>query len=143
VQQHPTGKESHLAKKTPAAVKVVVIVVIAIGTLVSLTMCGAVLSVMGDDPATTAQPTPAAVPEPSTPAPSTAPTAKSYASVVALRDAVVKAGYPCAKWERWNPKKDGLKYAKEAGACSDTDWFSIYADAGALAKQLDIEKADE
>ena len=41
--------------------------------------------------------------------------------------------------ERWNPKKDGLKYAKEAGACSDIDWLAVYADAEAVAKQVDSE----
>jgi hypothetical protein len=30
--------------------------------------------------------------------------------------------------ERWNHKKDGPEYAKESGACSDVDFFSIYAD---------------
>jgi hypothetical protein len=53
---------------------------------------------------------------------------------VALRDAVVKAGYPCPNWKLY-PKGKTSKYAKEEGHCSDADLFSVYADADAIVKE--------
>jgi hypothetical protein len=46
----------------------------------------------------------------------------ALASVVALRDAVVAAGYPFPNWDL-NAKDDGPKYAKESGTCTDDDVF--------------------
>jgi hypothetical protein len=62
--------------------------------------------------------------------------AQPYASLVELRDAVIKAGYPCPHW-RTNGKDDGPQHAKESGTCSDEDVFSTYADEAAVQQQVD------
>jgi hypothetical protein len=105
-------------------VKIVVIAAI----LIWVGGCGAIVAAIGSsDPA--AVPTPSsAAPAPTTAASSPSPAAQRYETVTAPRDAAEAAGYPCPNWERWNPKKDGPEYAKESGACSDLDFFSIYAE---------------
>jgi hypothetical protein len=67
----------------------------------------------------------------------TTPAAPRYASVIALRDAVVKAGYPCPSWNL----QEGPQYAKEVGACSDDDVFSVYATDADVQSQLQMSKA--
>jgi hypothetical protein len=139
-QPQPTPPQPQAPKKkTPVGVKIVVIIAIVVVGLIWLVSCGAIISAMGDDPAaTTAQPATSA--SPTSPSASSGPAAaQSYASVTELRNAVVKAGYPCPKWKRWKLKGSGLAYAKEAGACSDIDYLSIYVDASAVAKQVDTE----
>lgn len=62
---------------------------------------------------------------------------QSYASVTALRDAAVAAGYTCPSWEPY-AADDGPRHAKEAGQCSDEDVFSIYASDSDLQDQLEL-----
>jgi hypothetical protein len=60
-----------------------------------------------------------------------------YASVVDLRDAVVKAtGYPCPSWKQ----DDVVTLAAESGSCSDDDVFSIYASDQKLEDQVSTTK---
>jgi Domain of unknown function (DUF4352) len=126
-------------KKTPFGVKLLVVIAIVVVCLIWLGSCAAIISAMGDDPATSTSASPAPASPTSPPASSGPGTAQSYASVTKLRNAVVKAGYPCPKWKRWKLKGSGLAYAKEAGACSDIDYLSTYVDASAVAKQVDTE----
>ncbi|MBK9087494.1 MAG: hypothetical protein IPL80_19880 [Sterolibacteriaceae bacterium] len=45
-----------------------------------------------------------------------------YPTVVALKDAAVRAGYPCPSWSQDNR----ITKAAESGSCTDADVFSTY-----------------
>ena len=60
--------------------------------------------------------------------------AQRYGSVAGLRDAAVKAGYPCPNWKL----REGPQYAKETGECSEKDVFSVYATDADLTDQLEL-----
>lgn len=62
------------------------------------------------------------------------PAAETYPSVVALRDAVIAAGYPCPAWEQSNR----VVAALESGTCSDYDVFSIYGSAEEVQGAVDV-----
>ena len=81
--------------------------------------------------------TKSASPQPPSSPSTTTQAAISYASVVELRDAAIKAGYPCPNW-KLSAEDDSPAYAKEAGTCSDPDVFSVYDDTDHLDEQLEL-----
>jgi hypothetical protein len=103
-------------------VKIVVVIAIVVVCLIWLVSCGAIIGAIGGEDATTATTAP--------------PAAQSYARVTELRDAAVKAGYPCPKW-KLHAIDDKPKFSMEAGQCSDDDVFSVYASDEARQVQVD------
>jgi peptidoglycan/xylan/chitin deacetylase (PgdA/CDA1 family) len=95
--------------------------------LVWISACAAILSATTGGNA--AQP-----PSSSAPSNTGSPTAARYNSVADLRDAAVKAGYPCPNWEPF--ERGRTKHAQEAGQCFDEDVFSIYANDADRGDQL-------
>jgi hypothetical protein len=70
-----------------------------------------------------------------TPTPTGPPTAQRYATVEALKDAAVGAGYYCATWV----EDDVIPFAAESGTCSDAS--TVNPDVFAtFAKQADMDE---
>jgi hypothetical protein len=57
--------------------------------------------------------------------------AKSYNTVVELRDAAIEAGLPCPGWTMTN-----VSLAKESATCSDSSTLSVYTSTAARDEQL-------
>lgn len=70
----------------------------------------------------------------------TKPTSKALgnvSSVVALRDALIAAGYDCPSWKQDNI----VKLAAESGSCDDDSVLSTFASDSDLQAQLDTTRA--
>lgn len=63
-----------------------------------------------------------------------------FTTVLALRDALIQAGYECQNWRQ----SDDIASALQSGSCSTEDSLSIYLDSGAVQSRMeDLKGADK
>lgn len=74
--------------------------------------------------------------EPPPSQPETGNKPERYATVAALRDAMIESGYHCPRWVQ----SDNVTKALQSGSCNDNDVLSIYLDSAAVQSSIEVLK---